>query len=357
MKSATRSSLGVTCVVALFLMACAACSSNSSRSEGLVPSTDSSSPESSTGEGRSGAAPSSYAGAGGRIVFTSNIDPAGRWDLFTMRSDGTGVKRLTILPDPSSPFSAPDWSPDGTQLVFTSPSPSSRLGQVYRIDADGSGLTQLTHGTGIDADSASWSPDGSKIVLKRAGSGEYAIWVMNADGSGLKRLTGQVYDSSDPTFTPDGRHILYASQKGGSSAIWIMNADGSNQRRLTPAELEAASPDVSPDGSHVVFGQGGDPSNPASIYTMGIDGSAITRLTDPGCCHHDGLPKYSSDGKQIVYLTDRNYPLLDGMEIYEMNADGTNQSQVTSNLTLGGWPDSPYFNGVYPDWGPRPVAG
>ena len=274
-----------------------------------------------------------------------------------MRPDGTGVKRLTVLPDPRSPFSAPEWSLDGTQLVFTSPSPSSRLGQVYRIDADGSGLTQLTHGHGIDADSASWSPDGSKIVLKRAASGEYAIWVMNADGSGLVRLTSELYDNSDPTFSADGKHILYASQKGGSSAIWIMNADGSDQRRLTPAALEAASPDVSPDGSHVVFGQGGDPSRPASIYTMGIDGSAITRLTDPGCCQHDGLPKYSPDGKQIVYLTDRNYPLLDGMEIYEMNADGTDQHQVTSNLTLGGWPDYPYFNAVYPDWGPRPVAG
>ena len=225
-----------------------------------------------------------------------------------MRPDGTRVKRLTILPDPGWPFSAPEWSPDGTQLVFTSPSRSSRLGQIYRIDADGSGLTQLTHGTGIDADSASWSPDGSKIVLKRAGSGEYAIWVMNADGSGLVRLTSELYDNSDPTFTPDGKHILYASQKDGYSAIWIMNADGSNKRRLTPAALEAASPDVSPDGSHVVFGQGGDPSRPASIYTMGIDGSAITRLTDPGWPHHDGLPKYSPDGKQIVYLTDRNYP-------------------------------------------------
>jgi TolB protein len=355
MKSATRSSVGVTCAVALLLMACAACSSDSSHPGGtVVPSSESPSPRSSIGAGRSGATVPTH---GGAIVFTSNIDPAGRWDLFTMRPDGTGVKRLTVLPDPKSPFSAPEWSPDGTQLVFTSPSPSSRHGQVYRIDADGSGLTQLTHGTGIDADSPSWSLDGSKIVLKRAGSAEYAIWVMDADGSGLRRLTSELYDNSDPTFTPDGKRILYASQKGGFSAIWIMNADGSDQRRLTPAGLEAASPDVSPDGSHVVFGQGGDPSEPGSIYTMGIDGSAITRLTDSGCCHHDGLPKYSPDGTQIVYLTDRDFPLRDGMEIYEMNADGTNQYKVTSNLTLGGWPDSPYFNAVYPDWGPRPVAG
>jgi TolB protein len=307
-------------------------------------------PPSSSGAGPTGAAAPTQTG---RIVFTSNIDPAGRWDLFTMRPDGTDVKRLTVLPDPTSPFSAPEWSSDGTQVVFTSPSPSSHLGQVYRIDADGSGLTQLTDGTDIDADSASWSPDGSKIVMKRAGNAEYAIWIMNADGSGLERLTGERYDNADPTFTPDGKHIVYASAKTGSSAIWIMNLDGSENRRLSPAGLLAASPDVSPDGSHVVFGQGYDPFKPASIYTMGIDGSGVTRLTTPECCHHDDLPKYSPDGTQIVYLTDRNYPHLDGMDIYVMNADGTDQHPVTSNLTMGGWPDSPYFNAVYPDWGPR----
>ncbi len=211
MKSATRSSLGVTWAVALLLMACAACSPNSSHPAGtIVPSSDSSPPESSLGAGQSGAAPETDAGS---IVFTSNIDPAGRWESVHHAPQRHGTKRLTILPDPRSPFSAPDWSPDGSQIAFTSPSPSSRLGQVYRINADGSDLTQLTHGTGIDADSASWSPDGSKIVLKRAGSAEYAIWVMNADGSGLRRLTSQVYDSSDPTFTPDGRHIVFASQR------------------------------------------------------------------------------------------------------------------------------------------------
>jgi Tol biopolymer transport system component len=73
----------------------------------------------------------------------------------------------------------------------------------------------------VDAGTASWSPDGSKIVLQRQGSGEYAIWVMNADGSGLVRLTSELYDNSDPTFAPDGKHILYASQKGGYSAIWL----------------------------------------------------------------------------------------------------------------------------------------
>jgi TolB protein len=302
-------------------------------------------------------AQATYAGANGRIAFTSNIDPAGRWDLFTMRPDGTGVKRLTKLPEPTWSFASPDWSPDGSQILFISPNPSLVHTQVYRINADGTGLTQLTHSSTMDNDLATWSPDGSKILVARAGTREHAIWVMNANGTGLKKLTSDLYSNDHPEFTPDGQHIVYASQRGGLvSAIWIMNADGSNKQRLTPAALEAASPDVSPDGSHVVFVKDGDPLKPTAIYTMRIDGSEITRLTHPGCCHHDNLPNYSPDGKRIVFITDRNYPLLNGTDIYEMNADGTNQHQITTNLTLGGWPDSPFFDVPSPDWGPKPSS-
>lgn len=299
-------------------------------------------------------AQATYAGANGRIAFTANIDPAGRFDLFTMRPDGTGVKRLTILPDPGWPFASPDWSPDGSQILFISPSAPLHHTQVYRINADGTGLTQLTHSTAMDNDAATWSPEGSKILVSRAGTREHAIWVMNSDGTGFKKLTSDLYQNEHPEFTPDGKHIVYAGQKGGLvSAIWIMNADGSNKRRLTPPALEAAAPDVSPDGSHIVFVKDGDPSKPESIYTMRINGSQITRLTRPGCCHHDSLPNYSPDGKQIVFISDRNYPLLNGTDIYEMNADGMNQRQVTSNLTLGGWPDAPFFDVPQPDWGAR----
>lgn len=302
-------------------------------------------------------AQATYAGANGRIAFTANIDPAGRWDLFTMRPDGTGVKRLTILPDPGWPFAGPDWSPDGSQILFISPDPSLGHTQVYRIDPDGTGLTELTHSTAMDNDNATWSPDGSKILVSRGGTREHAIWVMNADGTGFKKLTSDVYNSENAEFTPDGQHIVYWGQAGGLvSAIWIMNADGSNKHRLTPAALEAAYPDVSPDGSHIVFINHNNPPKPTAIYTMRIDGSQITRLTHPGCCHRDSLPKYSPDGTQIVFITDRNYPVLDGTDIYEMNVDGTNQHQVTTNLTLGGWPDFPLFTVPQPDWGPKPSA-
>ena len=104
---------------------------------------------------------------------------------------------------------------------------------------------------------ASWSPDGSKIVFKRArerrvrdlGHERRRVGPQEAHERALRQLRPDVHAGR--------QHILYASAEGRTvSAIWIMNVDGSNKRRLTPAALEAASPDVSPDGSHVVFGQG-----------------------------------------------------------------------------------------------------
>jgi TolB protein len=293
----------------------------------------------------------------GRIAFTANIDPAGRWDLFTMRADGTGVRRIAKLPDPTWPFAQPDWSPNGHRIIFISPSPTLHHTQVYRVNADGTGLRQLTHSAGTDNDFASWSPDGSKILLSRVSDREHAIWVMNANGTGLRMLTSDRYDNAGPKFTPDGKHIVYSSEKGGLvSAIWIMKADGTQKHRLTPPALEAANPDVAPTGSRIVFinNAGHETSvKPSAIYTMRIDGSHIKRLTTPGCCHHDSLPRYSPNSHKIVFITDRNYPLLDGTDIYTMNTDGTHQRQITTNLTIGGWPDFPIFDAVQPDWGAR----
>jgi Tol biopolymer transport system component len=301
-----------------------------------------------------GASPAlaTYPGTNGRIAFAANL--SGTWQVWTMRPDGTGLKQLTHLPDRGWPFLLPDWSPDATHILFTLPDSTGVL-QIYRVNADGTGLVKLTHGSG-DSGNADWSPDGSKIVLDRVGppGGMEAIYVMKADGTGLKRLTSNFYGNFAATFTPNGRHIVYESQKGGlDSAIWIMNADGSNKRRLTPAKLEAGRPDVSPDGTHVVFMNNEDEQHtetPNAIYSMSLNGTGITRLTDPGCCHHDGEPTYSPNGQRIVFVTDRNYPLLDGLDIYDMNADGSNQQQVTTNI--GGCRDN--FGCGDPDWGPRP---
>jgi Tol biopolymer transport system component len=285
-----------------------------------------------------GSSPASatYPGKNGRIAFSSMR--SGSWQLWTMRPDGGGLKRLTSLPDRDWSGFEPDWSPDGTRILFAYPDAHGTL-TIYVVNADGTGVSRLTHG---DSGNADWSPDGSKIVLDRQGSGVEAIYTMNADGSNRHRITSHRYGNFDATFTPDGQHIVYSSERAGLVfAIWMMNLDGSGKHRLTPANLRAAKPDVSPDGTHIVFMSNEDTFRPKAIYTMNLDGTDITRLTTPGCCHNDTTPRYSPDGRMIAFATDRNYPLLDGMDIYEMNADGTHlrlvaPDQGACNQDLGG---------------------
>jgi TolB protein len=298
-------------------------------------------------------AQAAYAGRNGRIAFTANLD--GAWQLYTMRPSGSGLRKLTDFPDNQDNYGLlPDWSPDGTRIAFMFPGKDTGDLEIWVVNADGTGLTQLTDDAGVDEQAPNCSPDGSQIAFARTGIyGNNTIWVMNANGSGMTQLTNDLYDSFGPEFTPDGRHILYFSQKGDLvSAIWIMNADGSGKKRLTPAKLEAGAQDVSPDGSHVVFIDNENTPNPSSIFIMNIDGSGIHRLTRPPAGHRDSIPKYSPDGTRIVFQSNRPFQeCLDCTAIFELKADGPGIVQVTTDLTGGGGPDDD--NCVVPDWGPR----
>jgi TolB protein len=109
---------------------------------------------------------------------------------------------------------------------------NTRLG-VYVVNADGSGVRNLTPKSAEAYAAPAWSPDGQKITFAGERSGNSEIYVMNADGSGQRRLTRNLAYDGDPAWSPDGQKITFVSNRHGLYAVYVMNADGSGQRRLT----------------------------------------------------------------------------------------------------------------------------
>ena len=144
-----------------------------------------------------------FPGTNGRIAFTSDRDGATNTEIYSMNPDGTGQTNLTRNP---SRDSDPAWSPNGAKIAFTSDRSAAGAWDVFVMNADGSGAVNLTNNPALDWNPA-WSPDGSRIAFTtyRAGGGE--IFVMNIDGSNPVRLTNNTFYDRHPRWSPDGTRV------------------------------------------------------------------------------------------------------------------------------------------------------
>jgi Tol biopolymer transport system component len=175
---------------------------------------------------------------GSKIAFASDREE--NWEIWVMNADGTEQKRLTYFYGQDG---SPTWSPDGTKIAF-----SSLLGgqyeerTIYMINANPVGYLDpkpgLTKLTNFDPYmrwqhmNPAWSPDGTKIAFD-SNQGGAEIWVMNADGSGQTQLTDNTAVDWHPAWSPGGSKIAFMSDRDGSYEIFVMNADGTGQHDVT----------------------------------------------------------------------------------------------------------------------------
>jgi len=186
------------------------------------------------------------------------------------------------------------------------------------VNADGTSQARLTDEAALLSDPV-WSPDATKIAFVNQSSGE--IYVMNANGSGLSNLTNtDDAEDYDPTWSPDSLKIAFASNRGD---IWVMNADGSDQVKVTNTGRGADRPAWSPDGAKIAFVTHDD----WDLHVVNPDGSGLLRLSEDGRCETDEFA-WSPDSTKIAFTS------LTGCSgrriISVIDADGTNLRSIVS---------------------------
>jgi Tol biopolymer transport system component len=264
----------------------------------------------------------------GMIAFVSDRD--GDYEIylmvFTPGPEGELLEyQLTVN---EADDSVPEWSPNGEKIAFA----STRDGnwEIYVMGVDDALLAassvqtqRLTEHEGQDL-SPVWSPDGSQIAFASNRDGDWDIYVMSANGGGLRQLTDSPGIESKPSWSPDGTKIAFDSGEGFNRAIYIMDSDGSNPRLVIQAK--GGWPAWSPDDNRIAF-FGRMDGNP-EIYIVDVDGNNLTRMTQNNI--DDWEPSWSPDGEWLLYASGQ-VP-----NIFVMRADGSESYRLTQDR-FGNW--------------------
>ena len=240
---------------------------------------------------------------GKKIVYQSGgvSDYDKKTEIHVVNADGTGD--ITLTDDPAFDTD-PDWSADGSRIVFVREKNDGKGSRVWVMKADGSGETQIPPGSKEDDWQPSWARNGDRIAVSRRiqtpGRNTNRIVVMNPDGTGVTDLNAP--DGFEPAWSPDGKRIAYMKMLNDlKSVIHVMNADGTGNAAVTTAAADDAQPAWSPDGTRIAFISDRSGESDFEIYVMAADGSGVTRLTEFNDSLQALSPVWSPDGKHILF--------------------------------------------------------
>lgn len=277
-----------------------------------------------------------FPGRNGKIAFgtTSLVDGTANVDIWAVDPDGQSFARITTDPDGDV---EPAWSANGRWIAFSrAPAPCCRAGgEIWVARADGTQERRLTGSLGHDTTPA-WSPDGTQLVFASgtevpgASDLDYDLYVVNADGTGLRKLVSAPDRSEyDPAWSPDGTRIAFSGASisrcpsgcpGRTLGLHTIRPDGTDERLVVPGS-PIHEPDWAPEGASIAY------TNGELILTVRPDGTGITVIPNgSGFSRTD--PSWAPDGSRIAF---------GGPLVGHMNLDGTAATTLHSGIVGVSW--------------------
>jgi TolB protein len=233
--------------------------------------------------GSMGVSEFAWSSDGSMLAFTS-FQEGSDFDVFVVNAYGTGLRAVV-----ESPLTEhrPQWSPDGARIAYEQWPVHDRdpgTADIYAIGVEGGEAVPLVTSSGWDTEAA-WSPDGRRIAFSSERDGDEEIYVVNADGSGERKLTDLPgVDATNAAWSPDGAQISFVAHDGEQWDDWVVNADGSGLTRLTPIDRDDGPAVWAPDGSLLAFTASevtGNVDNTGTyyVYTIRPDRTGERRIT------------------------------------------------------------------------------
>lgn len=253
----------------------------------------------------------------GLIAFVSNRD--GNDEIYVMNPDGSNQRRLTNTPGEEW---HPDWSPDGSRILFACYREDTFNACV--VNADGSGYTQLTY---LPASVGQvyrpvWSPDGQRFAFTRELGGAQTLMTADADGQNHREVADL---ATQPHWSPDGSKIAFVRYRDGGLQIWTVSPGGSDERMLTQGNHNHLYPTWSPDGRQIAFEY-----DHTQVAVMDAGGGPPRIIANKGSYNLS----WSPDGKKIVIAPS-------GEGLWLVNADGSGLTQIAQEGRQPSWQAAP----------------
>lgn len=255
-----------------------------------------------------------------KIAYVSGR--SGNKEIWIMDYDGANQQQLTHV---KSIALTPRWSPDASRIAFTCYVPYRGVtsAQICIYSAASNRLIAFPRYRGTNS-SPAWSPDGSQIAFMSSQNGDPEIYVADANGAKLHRITFAAGVSTSPTWNPKtGRQMVFVSDRGGSPVLYLSDSDGANVQKLDLPDMGyVIDPAWSPNGQLLSFSWR-RPSGNYDIYVMDIVSRQLVELTKDEA--RNERPSWAPDGRHIVFESTRTGT----REIWSMLADGSQPHQLT----------------------------